>query len=63
VNWIGTVLRDKTQWKQIDGRALHRPGPEQTPSAGIGTVPEYWTEQIGLKHVKRLMCFSTVTGF
>jgi hypothetical protein len=45
LDWIGTVCRDKTHWKQMDGRALHRPGPAQTPSAGIGTVPEYWTEQ------------------
>jgi hypothetical protein len=41
----GTVRTGKTQWKQTEGRALHRLGSAQTPSAGIGTVPEYWTEQ------------------
>jgi hypothetical protein len=41
----GTVRRGKTQWKKLEGRAQHRPGSAQTPSEGIGTVPEYWTEQ------------------
>jgi hypothetical protein len=36
----GTVRSGKTKWKQMEGRSLHRPGP----SAGIGTVAEYWTE-------------------
>jgi hypothetical protein len=41
----GTVRRDKTQWKQTEGRALRRPGSAQIPSVRIGTVPEYRTEQ------------------
>jgi hypothetical protein len=42
---FGTVRRGKTKWKQMESRALHRRGSAQTPSAGIGTVPEYRTEQ------------------
>jgi hypothetical protein len=42
---IGTVRRGKTHWKQMESRALHWPGSVQTPSARIGTVPEYWKEQ------------------
>jgi hypothetical protein len=29
----------------MESRALHWPGSVQIPSARIGTVPEYWTEQ------------------
>jgi hypothetical protein len=42
---LGTIRRGKTQWKQMEGCPLHRPGSAQTPSAHIGTVPEYRTEQ------------------
>jgi hypothetical protein len=34
----GTVRGDKTQWKEMEGRALHQSGSAQTPSARIGTV-------------------------
>jgi hypothetical protein len=79
LDWISmarndTVHRDKTQWKQMEGHALRRPGSAQTPSAAIGTVPEYWTQQNVLKvrsvrnantcfQAKGFMCFSAVTGF
>jgi hypothetical protein len=70
----GTVRRGKTKWKQMEGRALHRPGSAQTPRAGIGTVPEYWTQQNIPKvrsvrkanncfEAKSFVCFSAVIQF
>jgi hypothetical protein len=52
VYWIRTAQSTEIKLSWNKWKAEPCIGPAQTPSAGIGTVPEYWTEQNVPKHAE-----------